>query len=117
MVIGAPWPMLPDMNARAALIAFVLVAFTAFSFIVTAGEPFHGFILLAFKEKWGAQVLVDLVIACTLFMIWMVPDARGRKIPAWPYVILILALGSIGSLAYLLHRSLKAAPRLATAIP
>jgi hypothetical protein len=92
---------------KAALFALVLVAFVAFSALVTAGEPFFGFVTMAFRERWGAQVLVDLVIACTLFIFWMVPDARGRRIPAWPYVIAILALGSIGSLAYLIHRELR----------
>jgi ABC-type enterochelin transport system permease subunit len=107
--------LLPVHDGRLEAIGLVLVTFVAFSVLVTAGEPFFGFITLALRDKWGAQVLVDLVIACTLFMVWMVPDARARKIPAWPYVILILALGSIGSLAYLLHRALRAPARLATA--
>ena len=68
---------------------------------------YTGFIELALAGGWGAQMFIDLVIALLLFTIWMVPDARERGIPFVPYVLAILATGSVGALAYLVHRTLK----------
>jgi hypothetical protein len=64
----------------------------------------------------GVIVFTDLVIALTLTMLWMSSDARERGLPLWPYLILTLALGSVGPLSYLIHRELRArAPREVTA--
>jgi hypothetical protein len=56
------------------------------------------------KSFGGAQVLADLVIALTLFMVWMWRDAQAIGRTAWPWVIATLALGSIAPLLYLLTR-------------
>ena len=68
-------------------------------------------------DEIETQVFIDLVIALTLFLVWMFVDARERAIPAWPYALLILTTGSIGALAYLVHRAAKsvraAAPQAA----
>lgn len=86
----------------------VLVPFTAFSSWVVAQHGYLGFLTLAGREPWGLQVLLDLVIACVLVVQWMVRDARSRGLPSAPYVALTLFLGSIGPLAYLVHRGLRA---------
>ena len=52
----------------------------------------------------GAQVLVDLVIALSLFLAWMWPDARRLQRNPWPWLVLTLAAGSFGPLLYLLTR-------------
>lgn len=85
----------------------VLVAFTAISLWLVAGESPIGFLTLARDEPWGAQVLLDLVIACSLFLGWMRRDARERGLPAAPYFVATVLLGSIGALAYLVHRGLR----------
>lgn len=62
------------------------------------------------KSVGGAQVFSDLVIALTLFMVWMWRDAQAIGRNAWPWVLATLALGSIGPLLYLLTRRAKATP-------
>jgi hypothetical protein len=49
-------------------------------------------------------VLFDLVIALSLVMVWMWNDASERGATVWPYLVVTLALGSIGPLAYLIRR-------------
>jgi hypothetical protein len=40
-------------------------------------------------------------------MLWMRSDSSERALPFWPYVLLTLALGSVGPMAYLIHRELR----------
>jgi len=49
-------------------------------------------------------VFSDLLIALSLVMVWMWRDARERGATLWPYLVLTLALGSIGPLLYLIRR-------------
>jgi hypothetical protein len=95
------------MTPRLSLLVFgiVLVAFSAYTGVVVAGHGYTGFLVLAVNEPWGGQVFVDLVIALLLFTTWMRADAAQEGLPFWPYFAAILTLGSIGALAYLVHRS------------
>jgi hypothetical protein len=97
------------MTARAALLLLVFAAFTIYSFIVVAGHGYTGFLVLAAREPWAAQMLVDLTIALGLFLLWAFRDARTRGLPFWPFAIATIFLGSIGALAYLVARELKPA--------
>ena len=97
-------------NPRLLSLVLVLLAFTAYTATVVAGHGYFGFVHLALEQPWGGQVFLDLVIALTLFLVWMVPDARARSLPVIPYIIATCALGSIGALAYLIHRE-ATAPR------
>ena len=56
------------------------------------------------KSYGGAQVFADLVIALTLFIVWMWRDAQATGRSFWPWLVATLALGSIGPLLYLLTR-------------
>lgn len=85
----------------------VLIVFTAWSLWLVAGESPVGFLTLSWREPWAAQMLTDLAVACFLVSIWMVRDARARGIPAAPYLLATLLLGSIGPLAYLVHRGVR----------
>ena len=95
------------MKLRTFFVIAVFAAFTLYTTIVVVNHGYTGFIELALAEAWGAQMFIDLVIALLLFAVWMFPDARERGIPFAPYFVLILGAGSIGALAYLVHRTLK----------
>jgi hypothetical protein len=102
------------MKLRLFSVLAVLIAFTAYTAVVVAEHGYTGFIQLALTGGWGAQMFIDLCIALVLFLIWMIPDARDRDLPVVPYVVAILTTGSIGALAYLLHRTWRQS-RLASA--
>jgi protein-S-isoprenylcysteine O-methyltransferase Ste14 len=89
-----------------ALIA-VFAAFTIYTAFVVADQGYLGFVELAMTGGWAAQIFIDLCIALILFALWMFPDARAHGIPPWPYFLAILSTGSIGALAYLIHRTAK----------
>lgn len=95
------------MTLRLALLSATLVLFTIYSVSVMLAEGYTGFLTVAWNEAWGGQMLVDLVIALGLFLFWMHDDSRAHEIPELPYVILTLTTGSIGALAYLVHRTAK----------
>lgn len=92
---------------RLLLLVPLLIAFTSYSIWVAISQGYFGFLTLALAQPWGMQLLLDLTIALSFFMIWMIPDARTRGIPALPYVLALLTLGSVGALAYLAHRELR----------
>ena len=50
------------------------------------------------------------MIALSLVIAWMVRDARARGVSPLPYVVLTLALGSVGPLVYLIRRLASEAP-------
>lgn len=101
------------MTKQVAVPLTLLVLFTAVSLWLIAGEHPLGFLMNARDDRWGLQVLLDLVIACSLFVGFMRRDARERGLPFVPYLIAILFLGSIGALAYLVHRGLAAEKKAA----
>jgi hypothetical protein len=94
------------MNRTVLLLGIVLADFLG----LTAWSLYHhgyvGLFQAAVASPAGIQVFVDLVIALSLFMVWMQRDARERGITALPFILLTATLGSIGALAYLLRREL-----------
>lgn len=88
----------------------VLAAFGAFSLWVVYGHGYTGFLSLAGREPWAMQMLLDLVIALSFAVGWMRADARRRGLASWPYLVVTLALGSIGLLAYVVRRGMAATP-------
>jgi hypothetical protein len=95
-------------TALTVIAALVLAAFGAFSIWVVATQGTLGFIDLAGRERWGLQMLLDLVIALSVAIGWMRGDARRRGIAVWPYVVGTVLLGSIGVLAYCVRRGAAA---------
>ena len=95
------------MKLRLFSLIAIFAAFTIYTATVVADLGYFGFVELAMTGGWAAQIFIDLCLTLTLFAIWMVPDARDRGIPALPYFLAILTTGSIGALAYLIHRTAK----------
>ncbi len=95
------------MKSQLSILILILVAFSVYTFAVVFEHGYTGFLILAWNDAWGGQVFIDLVIALTLFLVWMLGDAREEGLPALPYAALILTTGSIGALAYLVHRTAR----------
>jgi hypothetical protein len=93
---------------RTLLLALVLAAFTAYTGYAVAVHGYVGFFEALMSSAAGIQVLLDLVIALTLVLVWMAGDAQQRGLPFWRYAAVCVFLGSIGPLAYLIHRELRA---------
>lgn len=89
---------------RLAVLVALFVSFCAYSLFVASVEGPIGFLTLAMREKWGMQILLDLAISLTVAWTWLRHDAKDRGIAAWPYQLATVLLGSIGVLAYLIHR-------------
>lgn len=89
------------MHLPKALVLAVLLPFALYSTYVVYTVGYIPIFTSHFNVV-GMQVLVDLVIACSLAMVWMWRDAAATGRNVWPYLITTLFLGSIGPLAYLL---------------
>ncbi|MEZ4403823.1 MAG: hypothetical protein R3B06_27620 [Kofleriaceae bacterium] len=94
---------------KTVVLVIVFLAFTIPSTVLLFDTGYLGFVDLARREPWALQMLCDLVIACGVFMGWLVKDARTRGVNPWPYLVVIAAAGSIGILAYLIRRRLGGA--------
>ncbi len=90
----ALWCVLADFVA---LTAYAVYTEGYFAFLNSAME-------FAASSIWGAQILVDFLVALAVALGWVVADARKRDLAYWPFVALTLTLGSIGPLAYLIYR-------------
>lgn len=103
--------------ARFALALTVFLAFTTFSFRVVFIDGLAGLVAIHGLNGWGPQILIDLVIACVFVMFGLVPDAKKHGISPWPFIVGILLLGSISTLAYAVVREWKRmqSPALASA--
>jgi uncharacterized membrane protein len=77
----------------------ILAPFAVFSFYVMAQVGYWGIIQSHFHLA-GYQVMLDLIIACTLAMIWMWQDAKATGRNAWPFILITVVAGSIGPLLY-----------------
>lgn len=89
---------------RLIVLVVVFIAFTLWSSTIALSHGLLGFLTLAGREPWAAQMLVDLFLSFFVAWSWLRHDAKERGIPAWPYIAATLTLGSIGTLAYLIHR-------------
>ena len=89
---------------RTALLLVILLAFGAYSTYVMWDVGYLGIWRAGFANAAALQILLDLVITCLLISSWMIVDARGRGLAAWPFVGITIAAGSFGPLLYLLYR-------------
>jgi hypothetical protein len=89
----------------------LLVGFSALTAEVVFRDGYTGWLRIAFSSLSAGILLVDLSIALSLVLFWMIKDARRRGMTVWPYAVLTVLLGSVGPLAYLVVRSFSATQR------
>ncbi len=92
------------MNTKQLGLSVVLFDFLALTAYAVYQYGYLGFFELVTANVATAAAFADLLIALSLITVWMVRDARARGVSPLPYVLLTLALGSAGPLAYLIHR-------------
>ncbi len=97
------------MSLRFVALLIVLALFAALTAAALLDVGYVGVFRTQLQSWGGAQVLTDLVIVCTLAMVWMVGDARTQGINPWPFVMVTLVAGSFGPLSYLALREYKRA--------
>ncbi len=84
----------------------MLVGFSAQTGHALFNLGYVGFFEELLATLSGRQAVADIVISCSLILFWMIADARERGRAWLPYAALTLVLGSVGPLAYLVHREL-----------
>lgn len=95
------------MQAKRLVVALVLfVAFTVYSVEVAIVHGPLGFLSVHEQGGWNMQVFLDLVLAILGFNVLAAPDAKRLGITHWPYFVATLLVGSVGMLAYFVHREL-----------
>jgi len=105
------------MNAKQIGLSVLLADFLALSAYAVYQYGYIGIFELMTANAATVAGFVDLVIALSLIVAWMVRDARARGVSSLPYVLLTLALGSVGPLVYLIRRLASEAPaRTATSL-
>ena len=80
-----------------------LVPFSVLSAIAVSRHGYWGILEPHFQSFGAAQVLADLVIALSLFIVWLWHDAKATGRNPWPWIVLTLVAGSFGPLIYLLR--------------
>jgi hypothetical protein len=86
------------------LLIVVLALFSVLSGVALWQHGYWGLFTPAFTNSGAAQVLADLGIALSLFLVWMWRDAARLGRTRWPWLVITLAFGSFGPLLYLLTR-------------
>lgn len=97
----------------AALLLLVLVVFSLYTGWVVWRIGYLAVFSQAFATPGSLQVYVDLALSCTLILVAIFVDMRRRGLPVAYFIaiaVLTLALGTVGSLVYLIERTLRAAP-------
>ena len=92
---------------RLVVLALVFLDFAAFSVYAVDQFGYVGLFEQVLANAATLQIGLDLVIALGLVSLWMWSDAAERGLPFWPYAAVTLALGSLGPLAYMIHRELR----------
>ena len=96
--------------ARFVLSLVALVVFTIYTIQVLVGENLLTYVFALPLESWGTQVLIDLVIACTLALTWIWHDVKKQGWSAvmyYPFLAMTVCLGSIGLLTYFTIRNYR----------
>ncbi len=100
------------MSTRLLVLGLVIAGFGVVTALALIDVGYVGIIAPHFRSWGEGQVLADLVILAVLACRWMAQDAPQRGLPAWPFILGTVFVGSFGPLVYLVVRELRAtAPR------
>ncbi|MFH7242268.1 MAG: DUF2834 domain-containing protein [Spirulina sp.] len=91
------------------LLVVALISLGGISAVALWQYGYLGIFATEFQSTAGMQVLADLVIALSLFLVWMWRDAKATGRNPWPWLIMTLTMGSFGPLFYLLTQKSAAA--------
>jgi hypothetical protein len=89
-----------DRKARAAVPALLSLLFAALSLRAVITEGPLGFWPEHVRNRWGNQIWLDLLLAVSSAWFLAAPEARRRGMRPWPWLVFIVATGSIGLLAF-----------------
>ena len=93
---------------RLTLPAIVLAVFVPWSLWLVHDEGLMGLFTLLRDNDWGAQVFGDLSIALVVAWSLLVPQARAKGVPVWPYLVATPFIGSPALLLCLIHLAWRA---------
>jgi uncharacterized protein DUF2834 len=99
------------MKGRQIALSVVLVAFVGLEAYAVHEHGYVGVFTAVLANSATTVAFVDLCIALGLVALWMGLDARQRGISVVPYLVVTLALGSVGPLLYLIRRERTAPDR------
>ncbi|MEY3014394.1 MAG: hypothetical protein RIT45_3129 [Pseudomonadota bacterium] len=91
------------------LLTLATLAFGALSALAVHEFGYVGLWRLIGQDSGTVQLFADLSVAMLLVTTWIGRDARRHGEPLWPWLVLTVLGGSIGPLAYLWFRRLRAA--------
>lgn len=80
--------------------AVLCIALILWSLSAASQEGPFGFWQEHIRNLWANQIWFDLLLAASTAFTFMVPRARARGMRLLPWAIAVLALGSIGLLAF-----------------
>lgn len=89
------------MPSRSTVAWILLVPFTLLTIYAIAEVGYIGIFEYHRHSPAGWQVFVDLVVALSLVLFWLIGDARRAGRNPWPWVVITVFFGSIGPLTYL----------------
>jgi hypothetical protein len=92
------------MNWTKLAVADVLIGFGALSAYAVYQHGVVGVFEAMLANTATVTAFCDLTIALGLVSLWLIRDARAHGVSPVPYLLVTLALGSVGPLLYLLRR-------------
>ncbi len=105
------------MNRKQLALSAALIVLLALDAYAVSLYGYLGFFRMVLANFAGVTAFVDLAIALVLIIVWIGDDARQRNVSAIPFLILTLALGSVGPLLYLIRRAGDRTDRAASPAP
>jgi hypothetical protein len=105
------------MNRKQLALSAALIVLLAMDAYSVHLYGYIGFLRTVLANFAGVTAFVDLAIALVLILAWMGDDARQRNVSAIPYLVLTIALGSVGPLLYLIRRFADPTAGTATVAP